>query len=89
MPSWRVSVEIPRLSLFLLDDGGGLRSSVYAGASTSAGVAFWQGSRLEIRENGPVLGVLDGGAVVWRTSVRFEEKRCRKALSKPRLRSVL
>ena len=27
-PPWRVSVEIPRLSLFLLDDGGGLRSSV-------------------------------------------------------------
>ena len=82
-------MEIPRLSLFLLDDGGGLLSSVYAGASASAGVAFWQGSRLEIRENDPVWGVLDGGAVVWRTSVRFEEKRCRKALSKPRLRPVL
>jgi len=44
---------------------------------------------LEIRENVPVLVGLDGGAVVWRTSVRFEEKRCRKALSKPRLRPVL
>ena len=73
-------MEIPRLLLFLLDDGGGLRSSVYAGASSSAGAAFWQGSRLEIHENGPVLVALDGGAVVWRTSVRFEEKRCRKVL---------
>jgi hypothetical protein len=27
-PPWQVSVEIPCLSLFLLDDGGGLRSSV-------------------------------------------------------------
>ncbi len=52
-------------------------------------MAFLQESRLEIRENGPLSGVLDGGAVVWRTSVRFEEKRCLKALSKPRLRPVL
>ena len=82
-------MEISSLLLFLLDDGGGLRSSAYAGTPASAGVAFWQGSRLEIHENALVLVALDGGAVVWRTSVRFEEKRCRKALSKPRLRPVL
>lgn len=52
-------------------------------------MASWLESRLEIDENAPVWVVLDGGAVVWRTSVRFEKKKCRKALSKPRLSPVL
>ena len=82
-------MEIDGLSLFLLDDGGGLRGSAYVGTFACAGGASRQGSRLEMNENAPVLVPLDAGAVVWRTSVRFEEKRCRKALSKPRLRPVL
>ena len=75
--------------LFSLDDGGGLRGSVYADDAASAGDASMQESRLETNENASVLLVLDAGAVMWRTSGRFEKTRCRKALSKPRLRPVL
>ena len=82
-------MEILRFLLFSLDVGDGVLKSGLSGALASAGVASWLKSRLETDENAPVWVVLDGGAVVWRTSVRFEKKKCRKALSKPRLIPVL
>ena len=75
--------------LFSLDDGGGLRGSVYAGVAASAGDASRQESRLEMNENESMLLVLDAGAAMWRTSVRFVKTTGQKALSKPRLRPVL
>jgi hypothetical protein len=84
-------VENRRFLLFSLDVGDGVLRPGFFGALASAGVASRQESHMEMHENGSVLAALDGGALVWRTGVRFEKlKRCRKALSKlPRLRAVL
>ena len=82
-------MEILRFLLFSLDVGDGVFRSGLSGALVSAGVASSQESHVEMHENGSMLAALDGGAVVWRTSVRFEKKKCRKALSKPRLIPVL
>ena len=82
-------MENSRFLLFSLDDGGELRGLAYACGLGSAGVPSRQESYLEMHENGLVWEALDDGGVVWRTSVRFEKKRCLKALSKPRLRAVL
>ena len=82
-------MEILRFLLLSLDVGDGVLRPGFSGALASSGVASSQESYVEMHENGSMLAALDGGAVVWRTGVRFEEKRCRKALSKPRLRQVL
>ncbi len=84
-------MENLRFFLFSLDVGDGVLRSGLSGALASAGVASSQESHVEMHENGSMLAALDGGALVWRTGVRFEkQKRCRKALSKlPRLRAVL
>ena len=84
-------MEILRFLLFSLDVGDGVLRPGLSGALASAGVASSKESHVEIPENGSMLAPLDGGALVWRTGVRFEkQKRCRKALSKlPRLRAVL
>ena len=84
-------MENLRFLLFSLDVGDWVLRSGFSGALASEGVASSQESHVEMHENGYMLAALDGGAVVWRTGVRFaKQKRCRKALSKlPRLSAVL